>query len=165
MPAACDRGWFSGKSGSFCNACHSGGATPTVTLAGPTTLQAGATGTYTFIIAGGAAVAGGLDAALDDGSLAAGAHLATVSASTQLLGGEVTHTMPVSFASGSRSLGRNESARRDIRSGSRAHPLRARFDDAGRRPWVRGAAGRWPVERRSLGRHAHPRRLRRRRPC
>lgn len=94
----------SGKSGSFCNRCHSGGATPTVKLDGPASLATGASGTYTLTITGGAAVAGGLDAALDDAALAAGARLATVSPSTQLLGGEVTHTAPVGFAAGSLSF-------------------------------------------------------------
>jgi hypothetical protein len=91
----------SGKSGSTCNDCHSGGKTPTVKLAGPSTLQAGASATYTLTISGGAAVTGGLDAALDDASLTAGASLATVSAMTQLLDGEITHTQPVGFTSGS----------------------------------------------------------------
>ncbi len=95
---------YSGKSGTICNQCHSGGATPTVSLSGPTSLQAGASGTYTLTITGGAAVAGGLDAALDSASLTAGAHLATVSPSTQLVSGEVTHTAPVSFAGGSLSF-------------------------------------------------------------
>src|SRR5437764_193912 len=90
----------SGKSGFICNKCHSGGATPTVQLTGPSMLMAGAHATYTFTISGGAAVAGGLDAALDDASLAAGARLATVSPLTQLLNGEVTHTQPHDFAAG-----------------------------------------------------------------
>src|SRR4051812_45422869 len=90
----------SGKSGTICNRCHSGGATPTVSLAGPATIAAGGQSTYTFTITGGAAVAGGLDAALDDASLAAGARLATVSPLTQLLNGEVTHTQPHDFAAG-----------------------------------------------------------------
>ncbi|HEY2746767.1 MAG TPA: choice-of-anchor V domain-containing protein [Polyangia bacterium] len=91
---------YSGKSGTVCNQCHSGGATPTVSLSGPTSLPAGGSGTYTLTIAGGAAVAGGLDAALDDASIAAGAHLATVSPSTKLMSGEVTHATPVKFSSG-----------------------------------------------------------------
>ncbi len=90
----------SGKAGGFCNQCHSGGATPTVALSGPATLTAGQTATYTLTITGGAAVAGGLDAALDDGALAAGAALATVSPSTQRASGEITHTQPVAFAGG-----------------------------------------------------------------
>lgn len=88
----------SGKAGSFCNQCHSGGATPTVTLSGPAALAPGQRATYTLTITGGAAVAGGLDAALDDAALAAGATLATVSPSTQLSNGEITHTQPVSFS-------------------------------------------------------------------
>src|SRR3954465_6486466 len=91
----------SGKSGTICNRCHSGGATPTVSLSGPSTLAAGGRATYTFTITGGAAVAGGLDAALDDASLAAGASLATVSPHTQPRNGEVTHTQPNDFAAGS----------------------------------------------------------------
>jgi hypothetical protein len=75
-----------------------------VQLTGPATLQAGESGMYTLTIMGGAAVAGGLDAALDDDALAAGAHLGTVSASTKLLGGEVTHTAPVGFTAGSLSF-------------------------------------------------------------
>jgi hypothetical protein len=90
----------SGKSGFFCNKCHSGGATPTVTLSGPAMLQPGASATYTFTISGGAAVAGGLDAALDDAALAAGASLATVSPLTKLLNGEVTHSQPNDFTAG-----------------------------------------------------------------
>jgi hypothetical protein len=92
---------YSGKSGTFCNKCHSGGVAPTVMLDGPTTLAAGSSATYTFTITGGAGAAGGLDAALDGASIAAGARLATVSPSTKLVSGEVTHTQPVSFASGS----------------------------------------------------------------
>jgi hypothetical protein len=94
----------SGKSGFICNQCHSGGAAPTVQLTGPVTLAAGAQATYTFTITGGAAVAGGLDAALDDASLAAGAHLATISPLTKILDGEVTHTQPNDFASGALSF-------------------------------------------------------------
>jgi MYXO-CTERM domain-containing protein len=94
----------SGKSGSFCNRCHSGGATPTVTLQGPQMLATGATATYTLTIKGGAAAAGGLDAALDDAALAAGAHLSTVSPMTQLTNGEVTHTQPIAFANGTLTL-------------------------------------------------------------
>ena len=91
----------SGKSGTICNRCHSGGATPMVSLSGPATIAAGGQATYTFTIGGGAAVAGGLDAALDDASLAAGAHLTTVSPRTQILDGEVTHTQPNDFTAGS----------------------------------------------------------------
>jgi len=94
----------SGKSGFICNQCHSGGATPTVQLTGPATLAAGAQATYTLTITGGAAVAGGLDAALDDASLAAGAHLGTVSPLTKISNGEVTHTQPNDFAAGTLSF-------------------------------------------------------------
>jgi hypothetical protein len=94
----------SGKSGSYCNKCHSGGAQPTVKLEGPAMLAPGATANYTFTITGGAAVAGGLDAALDDASLAAGASLATVTANTRVAAGEVTHSQPHDFVAGSLSF-------------------------------------------------------------
>jgi hypothetical protein len=39
--------------GHRCGDCHSGGTAPTVAFAGPTTLNAGQTGTYTFTVTGG----------------------------------------------------------------------------------------------------------------
>ncbi|MFP6654893.1 MAG: choice-of-anchor V domain-containing protein, partial [Myxococcota bacterium] len=39
---------FLGASG--CNGCHSGGSTPTVSLTGPTTVSAGTTNEYLFVI-------------------------------------------------------------------------------------------------------------------
>ncbi len=39
---------------SNCNGCHSGGGAPAVVISGPTTLGAGATGTYTLTVSGGA---------------------------------------------------------------------------------------------------------------
>jgi hypothetical protein len=90
----------SGKGGDFCNKCHSGGATPTVMLTGPAVLAPGGMATYTLTITGGAAVAGGLDAALDDAALAAGATLGTVTANTRVAAGEVTHNQPLPFDQG-----------------------------------------------------------------
>jgi uncharacterized protein (TIGR03382 family) len=86
----------SGKQGTFCNACHSGGATPTVTLTGPTTVEAGSTNSYRLTITGGAAVVGGMNAAVDvaDATLGAGTGL-------RLSNGEVTHSAPRAFSGGS----------------------------------------------------------------
>ena len=66
---------------------------------GPATLRPAAAPPTRSPSRGGAGVAGGLDAALDDARRSrAGASLATVSPSTQLLAGEVTHTQPTNFA-------------------------------------------------------------------
>ncbi|RKH37182.1 MXAN_6652 family MXYO-CTERM-anchored protein [Corallococcus sicarius] len=83
----------SGKDGVMCSTCHKGGATtPTVVLEGPTSLEPGATGQYTFIIQGGPAKTGGVDIAVDsaDASLLAGS-------GTKKLGAELTHSAPQPF--------------------------------------------------------------------
>lgn len=90
---------YSGKNGSTCSSCHGGGATPTVALSGPATLQTGQRGTYTLTITGGAGVQGGLDVATD----AAGALLAA-GPGTQLLNGEVTQSSPGRFSGGALSF-------------------------------------------------------------
>jgi hypothetical protein len=79
---------YSGITGSTCNNCHSGGTTPTVTLGGPTIVTAGSTYSYTLVIGGGQEVAGGLDVAVDAGTLIAS------EAGTYLRYGEVTHDAP-----------------------------------------------------------------------
>jgi len=63
---------YSGKSGSYCNACHSGGAVPTVTISGPATAIAGSVSTYTLTIKGGPLAAGACDIAASAGTLGAG---------------------------------------------------------------------------------------------
>lgn len=80
---------YSGKNGVFCNACHSGGSTPTVALTGPTTVTANTTNTYVLTITGGAAQAGGLNAAVDvdDAIMGAGP-----SGELRVQNNEVTHT-------------------------------------------------------------------------
>jgi hypothetical protein len=83
------------NSGAICTACHSGGATPTVTLAGPTSLAPSSSGVYTLTITGGAAVDGGLDVSTTAGTLQA------TGSNTKLLSGEVTQTSAISFTSGS----------------------------------------------------------------
>lgn len=86
---------YSGKDGQFCNSCHTGGAVPTVEISGPTELEGGTTGTYTLTITGGAAVEGGFNVAVDSAA-------ATLIPGTgqRLSGGELTHTAPRPFTSG-----------------------------------------------------------------
>jgi predicted CxxxxCH...CXXCH cytochrome family protein len=87
---------YSGKqSGNTCmnSTCHSGGTPPTVTLEGPDTLAAGATGNYTLVIKGGAGVRGGFNVAVDTGSVEAGSDSRKTS-------GEVTHKAPKAFSNG-----------------------------------------------------------------
>ncbi|RKG75701.1 MXAN_6652 family MXYO-CTERM-anchored protein [Corallococcus terminator] len=82
----------SGKDGVMCSTCHKGGEVPTVVLEGPTTLEPGATGQYTFIIRGGAAKTGGADIAVDsaDAKLQAGTGM-------KPLGAELVHSAPQAF--------------------------------------------------------------------
>jgi uncharacterized protein (TIGR03382 family) len=56
----------SGKSSTTCTMCHSGGSAPTVTLTGPSSLAAGATGQYTLTITGGPGQKGGFNVAVDN---------------------------------------------------------------------------------------------------
>jgi hypothetical protein len=49
--------------GQSCNACHSGGAAPQVSITGPTSLKAGETGEYAIVVATGASRASGAVAA------------------------------------------------------------------------------------------------------
>ena len=86
----------SGKtSGQSCanSGCHSGGATPTVTLEGPATLEPNATGNYKLVITGGPGTRGGFNVASDTGTLNAGS-------GSKKLSGELTHSQPKAFANG-----------------------------------------------------------------
>jgi MYXO-CTERM domain-containing protein len=90
---------YSSKSGVTCTSCHLRGASvPTVELSGPTSLAAGETGEYTFLIRGGPAVVGGAGIAVSNTSAAltpgSGSGLTTSS-------GELTHSpAPRSFSNG-----------------------------------------------------------------
>jgi uncharacterized protein (TIGR03382 family) len=86
----------SGKTASMtCITCHTGGASPTVEISGPATLDAGATGQYKLTIRGGAAVKGGMNVAVSNtaASLVPGAGL-------QKIGSEIIHNAPKDFANG-----------------------------------------------------------------
>jgi len=70
---------YSGKSGSTCSNCHSGGAAPTVAISGPTSASPGSVSNYTFTITGGAMTSstaagrgGACDIASSAGTLGAG---------------------------------------------------------------------------------------------
>jgi uncharacterized protein (TIGR03382 family) len=67
--------------------------TPTVELTGPETLAAGATGNYKLTIRGGAAVKGGMNAAVSNN----GGTLNPAGGDLKLLAGELTHTAPKNF--------------------------------------------------------------------
>ena len=87
---------YSGKNGSTCTSCHDGGAVPTVTLSGPSSLTAGASAAYSLTITGGPARFGSLDVASDSAAALLGAGSGTL-----LLNGEVTHTSGKAFSGGS----------------------------------------------------------------
>lgn len=77
-----------------CHSVNPSAATPTVELTGPTTLAAGATGNYTLIIRGGAAVKAGMNVAVSSN----GGTLNTTGGDLKALAGELTHTAPKDFA-------------------------------------------------------------------
>lgn len=90
------------ETGAFCNRCHSGEETPTVTLRGPTKLAVGATGLFSVEISGGAGTVGGLNVATD----LSAAHLVPGADTQNPLGpgfkklNEVTHVQAKAFSNG-----------------------------------------------------------------
>ncbi|NTX60774.1 hypothetical protein HUA74_08890 [Myxococcus sp. CA051A] len=75
--------------------CHSTtGTRPTVTLEGPASLEPGQTGTYALVITGGPGVRGGFNVATD------GSATLTAGTGSKKVSGELTHTQPKAFASG-----------------------------------------------------------------
>ncbi|MBX3226025.1 MAG: hypothetical protein KIT84_29380 [Labilithrix sp.] len=82
---------YSGKSAS-CKTCHNGGAAPTVTLDGPSSLAAGASGDYTLTV----------KTELTKGSAGISADGATLTAGENLkvTDGELTQTGPIDVAGG-----------------------------------------------------------------
>lgn len=86
-------GNYSGKSGANCGTCHTGGAAPTVAITGPTTLAAGAQGTYTLTVTTTLPKTGADIAASDGATLGAGTNLKASS-------NDVVQNSPVATASG-----------------------------------------------------------------
>ncbi|MFY2563576.1 MXAN_6652 family MXYO-CTERM-anchored protein [Corallococcus terminator] len=89
---------YSGKDSALTCAsstCHSvSGATPTVTIEGPSSLEPGQTGTYALVITGGPAIRGGFNVATD------GTATLTAGSGSKKVSGELTHTQPKAFTSG-----------------------------------------------------------------
>lgn len=80
--------------GLICSVCHTGGIQPTVTLSGPTNVAPGTVNTYTLTISGGQEIAGGLDVTTAEGTTTPVGTLIPISADTQILFDELTHTEP-----------------------------------------------------------------------
>jgi uncharacterized protein (TIGR03382 family) len=76
-----------------CHNVNPSATTPTVEISGPTTLAAGATGNYTLVIRGGAAVKAGMNVAVSNN----GGTLNKVGNDVKVLSGELTHTLPKNF--------------------------------------------------------------------
>jgi uncharacterized protein (TIGR03382 family) len=77
---------------SGCHGTTPSAAIPTVKLDGPAMLEAGAMGTYTLTITGGAGVKGGMNVAASTGTLG------VVNSDLKAQAGEVTHAAAKSFA-------------------------------------------------------------------
>jgi uncharacterized protein (TIGR03382 family) len=107
LPAYANSTGMTGRSGkqggqTCMSGCHGDAANhpsdlaPTVTLEGPTTLSAGATGNYSLVITGGPAVNAGMNVAVSNSS----AVLNKVGTDLKVMNGELTHTAPKTFSSG-----------------------------------------------------------------
>ena len=82
---------FSGKTGSICSVCHSGGQVPVVALSGPAAVTPGQVVNYTLTITSSNPIsqtAAGLNVATSDGILQ------SLGPDTQTLNNEITHTGP-----------------------------------------------------------------------
>ncbi|HEX5747138.1 MAG TPA: MXAN_6652 family MXYO-CTERM-anchored protein [Archangium sp.] len=87
----------SGKSAATCSTCHAGGSAPTVTLTGPSSLAAGATGQYTLTITGGPGLKGGMNVAVDNTAASLEPGTGT---GIKKVSNELTHNAPKPAASG-----------------------------------------------------------------
>jgi len=88
---------YSGEFGSICNACHSGGEPPTVSLTGPTTLDAGKKGTFTFTVQSAAPQVqrgAGLDVGANAGTFTKGSGSKLLPLGCTGANCDVTHTLP-----------------------------------------------------------------------
>lgn len=101
MASAAGRVGYSGNpatgGGQTCTVCHSGGAAPTVSFHGPTTVVPGVANVYSFVVQGGPAVTGGLDVSATAGVLQPGTGMRSEA-------GEITHTFPRAFDVDSRAV-------------------------------------------------------------
>lgn len=95
------RDGFSGNpqtnGGATCTACHASGATtPTLTLSGPSIVDAGSTHQYQLLLQDGPGVTGGVNVSASD---ALGV-FASVNSDLSTVGKEISHTQPKPFADG-----------------------------------------------------------------
>ena len=84
---------YSGKDGSSCNGCHSGGKAPAVQIDGPSSIAAGQTADFTFTVTTTQTRAGADIAGSEGVTLTPGTNL-------QDLGGELTHTKSTPVSGG-----------------------------------------------------------------
>lgn len=101
------RDGFSGNpgvnGGSYCIVCHApagGQSDPTVTISGPQTVNAGSTNIYTVTISGGPGQTGGTDISVENNA----GTLTPNNGDLQVVGSELSHTMPKAFAGGTLSF-------------------------------------------------------------
>ncbi len=87
----------SGKQGSSCPSCHTGGKRPGVALDGPASLDAGSIATYTFRITSDSGVVAGFNAAISEED---GVMYGDDGGTSQEEQNEVTHLMPNAFDAG-----------------------------------------------------------------
>ena len=95
------RNGFSGNpstnGGAICSACHTpGAATPTVTINGPSVVDAGTSALFTVTISGGPGASAGVNISDDDPN----AVLAPVDSELRTLSEELSHTAPKPFGAG-----------------------------------------------------------------
>lgn len=95
LPVALASSNGSVTSSQSCSTCHTDGVA-TLLIIGPETVLPHSDNTYTLTITGGPAVVGGLDVWAPDGGT-----LSVIDVLTQVNGGEITHTAPKAFSSGS----------------------------------------------------------------
>jgi glucose/arabinose dehydrogenase len=101
------RNGFSGdpgvNGGSYCIVCHapaSGQSDPTIVISGPRTVDAGSTNSYTVTISGGPGLSGGAAISVEKNA----GTLAAVNSDLQVVGDELSHSMPKNFSGGSLSF-------------------------------------------------------------
>lgn len=92
-------GYSGSQSGVSCSSCHAPAnvTPPTVTISGPTNLNAGATGNYTLTISGGPGVRAGMNLSVDNPN----ATLTAGSTASKKTADELHHASPQAFSNGS----------------------------------------------------------------
>lgn len=81
---------YSGQTGQTCTNCHTGGTTPTVSLAGNTSITPGSTVSFSLNLSGGQQNLGGFGISVDGGTL-----INTLGNIANLTSGELTHAQAI----------------------------------------------------------------------